>query len=119
MPGEAKFPQKIYDTLPMPWTRLYDSETPNSAVFPAVNQAWDSVVADFDNNGRPDVFLLSGAQLRPSTVLQSGSTHLEAQLAGGTKGFQMVTAGTVRFMVDMESFGRGGCVRRDPCPARL
>jgi hypothetical protein len=98
-PSEAKFPQKIYDTRGMPWTKLYDSTTP-SGLFPMVNQVVDSIVADFDNNGRPDVFLLSGAQLRPSTVAQSSPTHVEAQLTGGIKGLKMVTAGRVRVAID-------------------
>lgn len=99
-PSEAAFPQKIYDTQPMPWAKLFDSTAPNG-LFPKVDKVVDSVVADFDNNGRPDVFLLSGGQLRPTTVAQSSSTHVEAQLTGGTKGLKMVTAGVVKVELDL------------------
>lgn len=99
-PAETKFPQKIYDTGTMPWTKLFDSTSPNG-LFPIVSQVADSVVADFDNNGRPDVFILSGTQLRPTSVAQSSSTHLEAQVTGGTKGWKMVTTGNVRVALDL------------------
>ena len=108
-PSEATFPQKIYDTQPMPWAKLYDSTAPTS-LFPKVSQVIDSVVADFDNNGRPDVFLLSGGQLRPATVLQSTSTHVEAQLTGGTKGFKMVTSGVVKVDLDLNRQDEQGAI---------
>ena len=106
-PSEAAFPQKIYDTQPMPWNKIYDGATPNG-LFPKVAKVIDSIVADFDNNGRQDVFLLSGGQLRPSTVLQSTATHLEAQLAGGIKGFKMVTTGVVKVDLDLNRKDEAG-----------
>jgi hypothetical protein len=97
--GESAFPQKIYDTGPMPWRKIYDSASPAS-FFPLVRQTVDSVVADFNNDGRMDVFVLGGTQLRPSGVTQSSSTHFESQLAGGIKGFRFVTSGKVKFDID-------------------
>ena len=101
-PSEAAFPQKIYDTAPMPWQKLFDSAAPNG-LLPLTPKVVDSVIADFDNNGRMDMFLLGGVQLRPSSVVQSSATHFESQLAGGTKGFKFKTAGTVKITPDWNS----------------
>ncbi len=108
-PSEATYPQAIFDTEPMPWAKIYDGAAPNG-LFPKVEKVVDSIVADFDNNGRPDVFLLSGTQLRPSTVAQSTSTHLEAQLTGGTKGFKMVTPGVLKVTLDLNRENESGDV---------
>ncbi|HET7204911.1 MAG TPA: CRTAC1 family protein [Steroidobacteraceae bacterium] len=93
-PGEAQFPQKIYDTASIPWTKLFDVTAPNG-LFPVVQKVVESVLADFDNDGRLDMFLLSGVQLRPASVVSGGSNHFEAQLTGGTKGFKFVSGGRV------------------------
>jgi hypothetical protein len=93
-PSEAKFPQKIYDTTPTPWTKLFDAAATNGR-FPVVEKVVDSVLGDFDNDGRLDVFLLSGVQLRPASVVRGDDRHFEAQLTGGTKGFRFVSAGKV------------------------
>jgi hypothetical protein len=98
-PAQAVFPQKIYDTQPWPWKKLFDSASPNR-LFPTVSQVVDSIVADFNNDGRMDMFLLSNHQLRPSTVLQSSPTHFESQLVGGIKGFKFVTSGKVTVTAD-------------------
>jgi hypothetical protein len=97
--GEASFPQKIFDVGPTKWRKIYDAASP-APYLPLVHQTVDSVVADFNNDGRMDLFVLGGTQLRPSGVKQSGSTHFESQLAGGIKGFQFVTSGKVRFDID-------------------
>ena len=96
---ERLFPQKIYDTVPMPWRKLYDSARP-AAFLPVVPKTADSVLADFNNDGRMDLFVLGGVQLRPSGVTRSSSTHFESQLAGGIKGFRFVTSGKVKFDLD-------------------
>ena len=93
------FPQKIYDTQPFPWKKLFDNTVP-SDFFPTVEKVVDSVVADFNNDGRMDLFMLSGVQLRPASVVQSSATHVEAQLTGGTKGFKFVTPGQVTITPD-------------------
>lgn len=96
---DAVFPQKIYNTLPLPWQKLFDAESPNSA-FPTVTQVVDSTIGDFNNDGRMDMFVLGGAQLHPSSAAQGGSNYIESQLSGGKKGFNFVTAGTLSFELD-------------------
>ena len=76
---EKLFPQKIYNTLPLPWKKVFDNATP-APFLPAVSQVVDSVLADFNNDGRMDIFVLGGVQLRPSTAVQGRSTHFESQL---------------------------------------
>ncbi|HWJ05610.1 MAG TPA: CRTAC1 family protein [Steroidobacteraceae bacterium] len=93
-PSEAKFPQKIYETASMPWRKLFDAASPNS-LFPITQKVVDSIVGDFDNDGRLDVFMLSGVQLRPASVVAGDANHFEAQLTGGTKGFKFVSDGAV------------------------
>lgn len=89
-PEDAVYPQKVYDTMPLPWGDLTN-------LFPPVAQVPDSIIADFDNDQRPDIFLLSNVQLRPSSVLQSDSNTIDANLTGGEKGFNFVTDGHVTF----------------------
>ena len=110
-PAETLFPQKIYNTLPVPWQKLFDSDNPNST-FKVVKSVVDSTIADFDNNGRMDMFVLSGVQLHPSGVAQATptSTHFESQLAGGTKGFRFVSTGKVTFKFDWNRADEGTAV---------
>ncbi len=105
-PDETYFPQKIYDPTKFPWVKLFDSAAP-AGFFPIVPQVADSVVADFNNDGRMDIFLLSNVQLRPSSVVQGGPNNFEALLAGGTKGFQFLTTGSVTFNVDWNKVDEG------------
>jgi hypothetical protein len=98
-PKQDVFPQKIYDTRPLPWAQVFDSANP-TPVFPSVRQVVDSVIGDFDNDGYLDMFLLSNVQLRPSSVVQSGPNSFEAQLTGGIKGFNFVTPGSVTITFD-------------------
>jgi FG-GAP-like repeat/ASPIC and UnbV len=104
-PDESAFPQKIYDTSSFPWKKLFDSAQP-SAFFPLVNNVADSAIADFNNDGRMDLFVLGGVQLRPSSVAQEG-TKIEALLAGGSKGFKFVTSGSVTFTIDWNKADEG------------
>ena len=108
-PAEIVFPQKVYNTLPVPWQKLFDSDNPNGR-FPLVKATVDSVVADFDNNGRMDMFVLSGTQLHPSGVAQGTTTHFESQLAGGTKGFRFVSTGKITFNFDWNRADEGTAV---------
>jgi hypothetical protein len=96
---EPRYPQKIYDTSSLPWTRLYDSAAPTS-LFTEVQRVADSILGDFNNDGRMDVFLLGGVQLRPSTVDRSSGSTFEANLTGGTKGVRFVSAGVVTLQMD-------------------
>ena len=104
-PDEATFPQKIYDTKAYPWTKIFDAASP-AAFFPVVHNVVDSAVADFNNDGKMDFFILSGVQNRPSSVVQEGN-KIEALLAGGSKGFKFVSAGTVTFTVDWNKASEG------------
>jgi len=97
-PDEVNFPQKIYSTATFPWKKLYDSATP-APFFPLVQNAADSAVADFNNDGRMDLFILSGVQNRPSSVVQEGQYKVESLLAGGSKGFRFVSTGSITFTV--------------------
>ena len=60
----------------------------------------DSAVADFNNDGRVDLFVIGRMELHPSGVTQSSPTHFESHLTDATKGFQFVTAGKVKFDLD-------------------
>ena len=76
-PDETLFPQKVFDTTTFPWKKLYDSASPTPN-FPIVPKVADSVIADFNNDGRMDMFLLGGVQLRASSVVQAGANNVEA-----------------------------------------
>ncbi len=106
-PDEATFPQKIYDTKTFPWKKIYDSEHP-AAFLPLVHNVADSAIADFNNDGQMDMFILSGVQNRPSSVVQGGNNRIEALLSGGSKGFKFVSTGTVTFTIDWNKAPEGG-----------
>jgi hypothetical protein len=93
------FPQKIYDTEPLPWRKVFDASKPPAWLKP-VPKAVDSAIADFNNDGRVDLFVIGRVELHPSGVVQSSATHFESHLTDATKGFAFVTAGKVRFDLD-------------------
>jgi hypothetical protein len=105
-PDEKHFPQKIYDFSTFPWKKIFDAATP-APFFPLVNNVADSAIADFNNDGRMDVFVLGGTQLRPSSVVQEGDYKVEALLAGGSKGFKFVSTGQVTFTIDWNKVDEG------------
>ncbi|HWJ05392.1 MAG TPA: CRTAC1 family protein [Steroidobacteraceae bacterium] len=96
---EDLFPQKIYNTVPLPWKKIYDNQAP-AAYLPPVPQAVDSAIADFNNDGRMDMLVIGSVQLRPSGATQSSPTHFEAGLMNGIKGVKFVTGGKVQFEMD-------------------
>ncbi len=106
-PDEQTFPQKIYDTSSFPWKKIFDSAKP-AAFLPVVHSVVDSAIADFNNDGRMDMFVLGGVQNRPSSVVQGGTNRIEALLAGGSKGFKFVSSGKVTFTVDWNKAAEGG-----------
>jgi hypothetical protein len=105
-PDQTIFPQRIYDTTAMPWTKIFEANNTGQTWFPRIPGVVDSVVADFNNDGREDIFLLSNTQLHPSGVAQSSSTHFESLLANGTKGFTFVSPGRVSIKPDWNSADR-------------
>jgi hypothetical protein len=109
-PKIEQFPLRIYDTGPFVWRKLFDNANPNS-LFPLVPAVVDSTLADFDNDGRLDMFLLSNSQLETSSVVQGSPTHFEAQLVGGNKGFRFVTSGQVTFNPDWNRADEGTAVQ--------
>jgi hypothetical protein len=109
-PDQAVFPQKIYNMQPFPWVKLFDSTAPNS-VFPLIPNVADSAIGDFNNDGRMDLFLLSGVQLRPSSVVQDASSNrIEAHLISGTKGFKFVGGGAITVGLDWNKGDEGGAI---------
>ena len=105
-PDEVNFPQKIYDPSVMPWKKLYDSSAP-AAFFPLIANVADSAVADFNNDGKMDLFILSGVQNRPSSVVQEGPYKIESLLAGGSKGFNFVSTGSITFTINWNKASEG------------
>ena len=95
---ETAFPQKIFDTVPLPWAKVYDSKRP-APFLPVVPQVADSILGDFDNDGSMDMFVLGGVQLRPTTVDRSSASSFEANLTGGNKGVRFVSTGAVTLTV--------------------
>ena len=99
-PDQEVYPQRIYKLTTWPWTKIFEASNPYSTWFPRITGVVDSVIADFDNDGKQDIFLLSGTQLHPSAVAQGSSTHFEALLANGAKGFRFVSSGRITFKLD-------------------
>jgi hypothetical protein len=98
-PDREVYPHRIWNTLPVPWQDVTDR-------IPPVDTVADSVLADFDNDGRMDVFLLGRVQTHPSGVSLGNDEHLlEARLMGETKSFDFVTSGEVTFEIYQEGFG--------------
>lgn len=94
------FPQKIYNTYPFPWQNI-------TSLFPGIQTVPDAVIADFNNDGRMDVFALSNTQLRPSNVVLSSPNIIEANLSGGEKGFNFVSNGQVTVSLDWNRIDEG------------
>ena len=99
-PHQDVYPQRIYKLTTWPWTKIFESKSETSVWFPRVAGVVDSVVADFNNDGKQDLFLLSGTQLHPSAVSQGDGNRFEALLANGAKGFRFVSSGRITFKLD-------------------
>ena len=74
----GEYPSKIYRTGTVPFQDVTN-------ILPFTAAATDSAVADFDNNGRIDVFMMIG-KMRVSEVKQISNTNIEAYLDGGASG---------------------------------
>lgn len=99
-PDDAVFPQKIYDTFSAPWLDLNSS-------FPSIPQVADTILADFDNDLRIDMFALSDVQLRPSSVKLADPNTVEANLIAGEKGFNFVSTGPITLDLDWNKLEDG------------
>ncbi|MDR2877071.1 MAG: VCBS repeat-containing protein, partial [Chromatiales bacterium] len=98
-PDNASYPQRVWNPVPSPWQNI-------TSLVKQIPTTADTVIADFNNDGRPDIFLLSGVQTHPSGGALSGDKkHLEARLMGETKGFQFTSTGAVTFDMYQEGFG--------------
>lgn len=102
-PDQTIFPQRIYEPTAGQWTKIFEAKNTGQTWFPRIPGVVDSVVADFNNDGREDIFLLSNTQLHPSAVVPSGSNYFEALLANGTKGVKFVTGGQITIKPDWNS----------------
>jgi hypothetical protein len=72
-----------------------------------VPQVADAVIADFDNDQRMDMFLISNVQLRPSGVSLVDPFTIEASLSGGEKGFNFVSNGSITVDLDWNKLEDG------------
>lgn len=113
-PNGPIFPRALYNPLSSPWqllTSLFPT-VPVSPAFPnvpGVPGGSDSAIADFDNDGRMDVFVLSGMDTRPSGAeINKEGTRLEAGLIGdgavGSRGFSFKASGPISFKVASNVF---------------
>lgn len=97
--GEQTFPQAVFDMTTVPWQRI-------TAQFPVVDHVVDSVLGDFNNDGRMDMFLLSNQQTRPSSAAQHGARQVEFRTQGGLKAISFVSDGDITIDLDWNLFKR-------------
>lgn len=96
----ARYPNKIYDTLPTPWTNIGIDE-----VFPAIAAGPDAVIADFNNDGNMDIFHISGMQVRPSGAeINDAGDRIEARLMGNGKAIRFAASGPIQVHIDSNVF---------------
>lgn len=102
----TEYPFRIWEPLPDRWRLVQGESGEGTQIMPSFTPVADSVIADFDNDGLMDVFLLSGAQVRQSdAALGANGRTIEARLMGGTKGFSFVADGSVTFELHQVGFG--------------
>jgi len=93
---EGVFPENIYDTSTIPFNNITSS-------FPTQGLTVDSVIADFDRDLRPDVFMVRG-RLRPTQALKVADDRVEAWVSvsgsSGEKGFRFPATGVLTVDVD-------------------
>lgn len=97
--GEGTYPSAAYNTRTTPYTNVTNR-------LPAVDKVADAIMADLDNDLRKDIFQLRGTS-RPSSVTQHDSQTIDALLQGGIKGFEFVTSGKVKFVLDWNRSDEG------------
>ena len=88
-PDQDVYPQRIYKTTTWPWTKIFEASNPYATWFPRVSGVVDSVIADFDNDGREDIFLLGNTQLHPSAVVPGQLNPLRVAACERHQGLQV------------------------------
>jgi hypothetical protein len=74
---------------------------------PAIADGVDTAIADFDGDGRDDIFVVQGRDSLSGAV-QVGGKSVEAALMGGDKSFRFVSEGAVTFELYWSKLQREG-----------
>jgi hypothetical protein len=94
---ETGFPDLIYDISVQPWKDI-------TSILPSkVNPSPDSAIADFNNDLRPDIFVLKGMTRPSEAAMTSDQLTVEASLQSPDKkelGFSFATNGSITFNYD-------------------
>jgi len=98
----AKYPQKIYDTTTLPFRDI-------TGRLPAHQFTSDSVIADFNNDSYPDVFLPRNRLIRVPSVHQTNANLALAKLVAFQRevGVSFKTSGNVTFDFRTSPVGEG------------
>lgn len=98
------YPHRIWQITPERWNMLTNG---GDEIMPQIEVAADTVLADFDNDGQVDIFLLAGSQVRPSNANLSADGRIEARVMGGVKGFHFANNGEVTFNLHQVGYQSG------------
>ncbi|MEE9493956.1 MAG: CRTAC1 family protein [Gammaproteobacteria bacterium] len=95
---EGTFPQNIYSTHTLPFEDV-------TSIVPEIGNINDTVIADFNNDLRPDFFFTRG-RLRPTQARKVAANLTEAWVVSsvitGSKGFSFQAEGPVVITMDSE-----------------
>ena len=92
---EELFPQKIYDTLPFPWKKVYDNTRP-APYLPAVPQSPTPSSVTSTTTAAWTCSCWAACSCGPHGVEQGSATHSSRNLTGGNKGVRFVTTARSR-----------------------